>query len=216
MTDETKQLIEAEKNAPPVSASPDPISVGQGEPIGNVTAANTFTKAVDVAKINILQEASVSDKKFVDDFRDKLKEATLKLAEVEREKANLEKQNIEYHQELLETKQLLNEQKQAEDKWTNKQRQREFHYAGVRPIMEFVGIKTPMNIALLYSLTMFLLPFFLFSKLWKGTIGALIAGAEDSDRPKAVRGFLYTLLAVIAVGIIALVAYLVLGWLNII
>ena len=216
MTDETKQLIEAEKNALPVSAGPDPISVGQGEPIGNVTAENTFTKAVDTAKLNILQEASVNDKKFIDDFRDKLKEATLKLAEVEREKANLEKQNIEYHQELLETKQLLNEQKQAEDKWTNKQKQREFHYAGVRPIMEFVGIKTPMNIALLYFLTMFLLPFFLFAKLWKGTIGALIVGAEDSDRPKAVRGFLYTLLAVIAVGTIALVAYLVLGWLNII
>lgn len=216
MNDETKQLIETEKNALHVSDSPDPISVGQGEPISNVTAANTFTKAVDVAKINILQEASVNDKKFTDDFRDKLKEATLKLAEVEREKANLEKQNIEYHQELLETKQLLNEQKQAEDKWVNKQRQREFHYAGVRPIMEFVGIKTPMNIALLYSLTMFLLPFFLFAKLWKGTIGALIAGAEDSDRPKAVRGFLYTLLGVVAVGIIALVTYLALGWLNII
>lgn len=216
MTDETKQLIEAEKNALPVSDSPDPVSVGQGEPISNVTAANTFTKAVDTAKLNVLQEASVNDKKFIDDFRDKLKEATLKLAEVEREKANLEKQNIEYHQELLETKQLLNEQKQAEDKWTNKQKQREFHFAGVRPIMEFVGIKTPMNIALLYFLTMFLLPFFLFAKLWKGTIGALIVGAEDSDRPKAVRGFLYTLLAVIAVGTIALVAYLVLGWLNII
>jgi hypothetical protein len=216
MTDETRALIEAEKNAPPVCVPPVPTSVGQGEQLSNVTAENSFTKAVDAAKINILQEASVNDKKFTDDFRDKLKEATLKLAEVEREKANLEKQNIEYHQEILETKQLLNEQKQAEDKWINKQRQREFHYAGVRPIMEFVGIKQPMNIALLYSLTLFLLPFFLFAKLWKGTIGALIAGAEDSDRPKAVRGFLYTLLGVVAVGIIALVTYLALGWLNII
>lgn len=216
MTDETKALIEAEKNALPVYVPPVPISVGQSEQLSNVTAANTFTKAVDTAKINVLQEASVSDKKFTDDFRDKLKEATLKLAEVEREKANLEKQNIEYHQEILETQQLLNEQKQAEDKWTNKQKQREFHYAGVRPIMEFVGIKQPMNIALLYFLTLFLLPFFLFSKLWKGTIGALIVGAEDSDRPKAVRGFLYTLLGIVAVGIIALVTYLALDWLNII
>ena len=216
MTDETKALIEAEKNAPPVYVPPVPSSVGQGEQLSNVTAANSFTKAVDTAKINVLQEASANDKKFTDDFKGKLKEATLKLAEVEREKANLEKQNVEYHQEILETKQLLNEQKQAEDKWTNKQKQREFHYAGVRPIMEFVGIKQPMNIALLYSLTLFLLPFFLFAKLWKGTIGALIVGAEDSDRPKAVRGFLYTLLAIVAVGIIALVTYLALGWLNII
>ena len=216
MTDETKQLIEAEKNAPPVSDDPVPISVEQSEQLSNVTAANTFTQAVDTAKINVLQEASVNDKKFTDDFKGKLKEATLKLAEVEREKAILEKQNIEYHQEILETQQLLNEQKQAEDKWTNKQKQREFHFAGVRPIMEFVGIKQPMNIVLLYALTMFLLPFFLFAKLWKGTIGALIVGAEDSDRPKAVRGFLYTLLAIVAVGIIALVTYLALGWLNVI
>lgn len=216
MTDEIRALIEAEKNAPPVCVPPVPTSVGQGEQLSNVTAENSFTKAVDAAKINILQEASVNDKKFTDDFRDKLKEATLKLAEVEREKANLEKQNIEYHQEILETKQLLNEQKQAEDKWNNRQKSREYHYNGVKPIMEFVGIKQPMNIALLYSLTLFLLPFFLFAKFWKGTIGALIAGAEDSDRPKAVRGFLCTLLAIVAVGIIAFVTYLALVWLNII
>ena len=216
MTEEINQLIEAEKNESPVEICLVPNKIGQGEPICNVTAANTFTQAVDTAKINVLQDASANDKKFTDEFKDKLKEATLKLAEVEREKATLEKQNIEYHQELLNSEQLLNEQKQAEDKWANKQKQREFHYAGVRPIMEFVGIKTPMNIALLYCLTLFLLPFFLFAKLWKGTIGALIVGAEDSDRPKSVRGFLYTLLGVVAVGIIALVTYLALGWLNII
>lgn len=209
MTEETRALIEAEKNAPSVN-------IEQGEQLSNVTAANSFTKAVDTAKLNVLQEASANDKKFIDDFKGKLKEATLKLAEVEREKANLEKQNVEYHQEILETKQLLNEQKQAEDKWTNKQKQREFHFAGVRPIMEFVGIKQPMNIVLLYCLTLFLLPFFLFAKFWKGTIGALIVGAEDSDRPKAVRGFFYTLLGIVAVGIIAFVTYLALGWLNII
>lgn len=216
MTEEIKQLIEAEKNEPTVDICLAPNKIGQGEPICNVTAANTFTQAVDTAKITVLQDASANDKKFTDDFKDKLKEATLRLAEVEREKANLEKQNIEYHQEILETKQLLNEQKQAEDKWISKQKQREFHYAGVRPIMEFVGIKTPMNVALVYFLTMFILPFFLFAKFWKGTIGALIVGAEDSDRPQAVRAFLYTLLAIVAVGIIALVTYLVLGWLNII
>jgi hypothetical protein len=216
MTEEIKQLIEAEKNAPHDTDLPALQNSGQVKSVSNVTSGNSFTEAVDEAKINVLKDASVTDKKFNEDFKSKLKEATLKLAEVEREKANLEKQNIEYHQEILETKQLLNEQKQAEDKWTNKQRQREFHYAGVRPIMEFVGIKTPMNIALVYFLTIFLLPFFLFAKLWKGTIGALIVGAEDSDRPKAVRGFLYTLLAIVAVGIIALVTYLALGWLNII
>ncbi|MCK9456900.1 MAG: hypothetical protein M0R31_06365 [Candidatus Riflebacteria bacterium] len=184
--------------------------------VSNITTETEFSQAVEAAKIETIKEASVSNKDFIEKFQDNVIKAAEKLAEVEREKAELEKQNIEYHQELLNSEQLLNEQKQAEDKWINKQRQREFHYAGVRPIMEFVGIKTPMNILLLYSLTLFLLPFFLFAKLWKGTIGALIVGAEDSDRPKAVRGFLYTLLGIVSVGIIALVTYLALGWLNII
>ena len=35
MTDETRALIEAEKNAPPVYVHPVLISVGQGEPISN-------------------------------------------------------------------------------------------------------------------------------------------------------------------------------------
>jgi len=198
MTDETKALIEAEKNALPVYVPPVPISVGQGEQLSNVTAANSFTQAVDTAKINVLQDASANDKKFTDDFKDKLKEATLKLAEVEREKANLEKQNVEYHQEILETKQLLNEQKQAEDKWNNRQKSREYHYNGVKPIMEFVGIKSAMNVAILYFLTAILIWFFLFAKLWKGTVGALIAGASDSDRPKAVKGFLWTMIGIVA------------------
>jgi hypothetical protein len=211
MTEEINQLIEAEKNALPV-----PSSVGQGEQLSNVTAANTFTQAVDEAKINVLKEASANDKKFTDDFKSKLKEATLKLAEVEREKANLEKQNIEYHSELLETQQKLNEQQQSEDKWNNRQKSREYHYNGVKPIMEFVGIKSAMNVAILYFLTAILIWFFLFAKLWKGTVGALIAGASDSDRPKAVKGFLWTMIGIVALAAIAVGGYLTLGWLNII
>jgi hypothetical protein len=194
----------------------DENAIVEQQQLANVTAPTTFTQAVDEAKISVIKEAATEDDKFVADFKESLKKATMKLAEVEGEKAELERQNIAYHQELLETQQQLNLQKQAEDEWHNKQKRREFHFSGVQAIMDFVGIKSAMNLALLYFLTVFLLPFFLFAKFWKGTIGALIAGAEDSDRPKAVRGFLYTLLGVVAVGIIALVAYLVLGWLNII
>jgi len=205
MTDETKQLIEQERTA----------EIHKSE-ITNVTAKTSFTEAIDIAKIKTVEEASVNDEKFRKEFTEKLKDATIKLAEVEEEKAGLEKQNILYHQELLNTQQELNEQLQAENQWANKEKRREYHYNGVKPILMFVGIKEPMNIAILYILTSILIPFYLANKLIAGTIGALISGASDDNRPKAVKGFLFTLLAVTCAGLLAVMVYLGLGWLKII
>lgn len=205
MTDETKQLIEQERTA----------ELHKSE-ITNVTAKTSFTEAIDIAKIKTVEEASVNDEKFRKEFTEKLKDATIKLAEVEEEKAGLEKQNILYHQELLNTQQELNEQLQAENQWANKEKRREYHYNGVKPILMFVGIKEPMNIAILYILTSILIPFYLANKLIAGTIGALISGASDDNRPKAVKGFLFTLLAVTCAGLLAVIVYLGLGWLKII
>jgi hypothetical protein len=200
MTDETKQLIEQERTAE----------------ITNVTAKTSFTEAIDIAKIKTVEEASVNDEKFRKEFTEKLKDATIKLAEVEEEKAGLEKQNILYHQELLNTQQELNEQLQAENQWANKEKRREYHYNGVKPILTFVGITEPMNLVVLYFLTAILVPFYLLNKLIAGTIGALISGASDANRPKAVKGFLFTLLAVTCAGLLAVMVYLGLGWLKII
>lgn len=73
-----------------------------------------------------------------------------------------------------------------------------------------------MNLFLLYFLTLILIWFFLLSKLLRGTIGALIAGAEDANRPKAVKGLLWTLIGAIAVGALLCVVYLFLKWQNLI
>lgn len=184
--------------------------------ISNVTEHTEFSKVVDQAKINIVNEAAATDEKFINQVKEELKSATIKLAEVEKSKAQLEQQNIDYHSELLKTKQELNEHLQAENKWTNREKRRQYHFNGVLPIMSFVGIKTPMNLAFLYLLTVIILPFFLLSKLWRGTVGALIAGAEDADRSKAVKGFIWTLLGILALALTFLVIYLMLGWLGII
>jgi hypothetical protein len=210
MTDETKQLIEQERA---VESRTGELQVNE---IRNVTASTTFTEAIDIAKIKTVEEASVNDEKFRKEFTEKLKDATIKLAEVEEEKAGLEKQNILYHQELLNTQQELNEQLQAENQWANKEKCREYHYNGVKPILTFVGITEPMNLVVLYFLTAILVPFYLLNKLIAGTIGALISGASDANRPKAVKGFLFTLLAVTCAGLLAVIVYLGLGWLKII
>lgn len=178
--------------------------------------SSEFAKRMDDVKVQVLENASNEDEKFVKTVKENLKDAAVKHTEVEQKKAEFVKQKVQYEQEKLETKQKENVHQQQEDKWANRQKRRQYHYDGVKPIMQFVGIETPMNLLLLYFLTLVLVWFFLISKLLKGTIGALIAGASDADRPKAVKGFLWTLLAIFTVIIIAMAVYLFLRWQEII
>lgn len=178
--------------------------------------SSEFAKRMDDVKVQVLENASNEDEKFVKTVKENLKDAAVKHTEVEQKKAEFVKQKVQFEQEKLETKQKENVHQQQEDKWANRQKRRQYHYDGVKPIMQFVGIETPMNLLLLYFLTLVLVWFFLIGKLLKGTIGALIAGASDADRPKAVKGFLWTLLAIFTVIIIAMVVYLFLRWQGII
>ena len=178
--------------------------------------SSEFAKRMDDVKVQVLENASNEDEKFVKTVKENLKDAAVKHTEVEQKKAEFVKQKVQFEQEKLETKQKENVHQQQEDKWANRQKRRQYHYDGVKPIMQFVGIETPMNLLLLYFLTLVLVWFFLIGKLLKGTIGALLAGASDANRPKAVKGFLWTLLAFIAVIIIAMVVYLFLRWQGII
>lgn len=180
------------------------------KPLSNVVEQNSFNQAVDSVKLNILQDSGTNDQKFIKEVKENVKDATIKLTEVEKEKAELEKQNVLYYQELKDKERQLNEYEKKANTWENKQKCRQYHYDGVKPIMEFVGIKTPMNLFMLYFLTSVLVWFFLLAKLFKGTIGALIAGAEDENRPRAVKGFLWTMLALVVLAVIAVIVLLVL------
>ena len=189
---------------------------GAAVPIIPASSGNSFTDRMDDVKLKILQDASASDEKFVKTIKDNVKEAAVVNTEVEREREAFAKQSVQYEREKLSTKQQKNTIEATEDKWANREKRREFHYNGVKPIMEFVGISKPMNLALLYFLSFILVWFFLLSKLWRGTIGALIAGAEDANRPRTVKGFLWTLLGLIAVCVLAALVYLFLKWQGII
>lgn len=180
------------------------------------TPTAQFGAAMEQVKLNVLAEASVEDEQFVDKVKGTLKRAAVKHTEVEERRADFEKQKVDFASEVLQTEQQKNEYRAIEDKWANRERKRQYHYNGVKPIMMFVDIKEPLNLFLLYLLTIVLAPFFLLSKLFRGTIGALIAGASDGDRPRAVKGFLWTLIAVIAILAIAVVIYLFLKWQSLI
>lgn len=178
-----------------------------------------FSNAVDDAKLHVLQEAALNDDKFISDFEKQLKEATIRLAEVEQEKASTERarvelarKNVEYEKELTETRRKLNEYQQTQDKWANKQKAREFHYNGVKNVMTCVGITEPMCIPLLYLLFPFALVFFLIKSVIIATFGNLLCGAVDANRPKAMKGFLWTVLAAFTLCIAAIAIWLILKY----
>lgn len=178
----------------------------------NPNIQTQFSQNMDIVKENILKTSAVEDKEFIETIKDNVKEAAVKLTEVEKDKANYQQQEVQYKSELLDTEQLKNVHVQKEDKWDNKQKRRQFHYEGVKPIMEFVGITQPMNLFFLYLLSALLLPLFILAKLIRGSFGTLIAGAIDSNRPKTAKGFLWTIICIFAVFTLVCLVYLFLKW----
>lgn len=161
-----------------------------------------FSKKMDDVKQTILAEASISDDKFITTVKENLKEAAITATEVEQEKQKFEKQQVNAEQEKLERVQKQNEHGINEDKWSNRQKRRQYHYDGVKPIMEFIGISSPMNEIILYVITILIFPIFFLDKILKGTIGAMLFGACDGNRPKQMRGFIWTMLGVLMVVVI--------------
>lgn len=180
--------------------------------VESASTSSEFAKTMDQVKVKVLEDASVSDDSFVETVKKNLKQAAVKHTEVEKAKADFAEQEVQFESEKLNTQQQKNQHVAAEDRWENKQKRREFHYNGVKPIMKFVDISEPMNLFILYFLTFVLTPFYLLSKLFKGTVGAVIAGASDSDRPKAVKGFLWTLIGLTAVCLLVCLLYLFFKW----
>ena len=175
-------------------------------------AKSAFAEQMETVKVDVLENAQETDEKFVETVKTNLKRAAVTATEVEQEKQAFEKQQVVAESGKLEREQLQVEHGIKEDAWLNRQKRRQYHFDGVKPIMNFVGITEPMNLFVLYFLTTVLIPFFLLAKLWAGTIGALICGASDSNRPKAMKGFIWTVLGLVLLVMLFCAVYLFLKW----
>ena len=183
------------------------VAQNQDKQISNVTQATAFTNAIDTAKIETIKRASAEDDKFNEDFKAELKQAVLKSAQLEKEKQELEKKNIELQQNYIKTKNELETQTQSVNKWENKQKARQYHYDGLKDIMLFLHINNPMCIPLMYIFAILASPIYLVWTLILAPLGTLIAGTKDQERPKLVKGAIYTILCVALVAIIVLLFY---------
>lgn len=181
-----------------------------------LTASNKFTETIDDAKVNVVQDASVNDPKFVEDFKSKLKEATLKSAELEKQKQELENQYIALQQEYITTKRDLEKQQQQENKWSNKEKARQYHYNGLKDIMLFLGMQSPGCIPWMYTLAIIISPVYLLWTLLVAPIWTLIVGKNAKDRPMAVKGAIWTISLLFCVTLLVFFVYAVgkfcFGW----
>lgn len=165
-----------------------------------------FENKMEEVKLNVLKEASIEDNKFVDTIKENLKKAAIKNTEIEQNKAELQNKQVESEKKKTDKEIQQTEHKIREDKWENREKWRRYVYNGVKPIMNFVGIDEPMSILMTCIFTILLFIPFLIAKFWNGTIGALILGACDKDRSKAMKGFIWTVLAIaLLFGLICLV-----------
>lgn len=179
------------------------------EPVEEVVEMNTdFSKQMDIVKSHVLDEAQKTDAQFVKTVKENLKDAAVKHTQVEQKKAEFQKQQVDYESDKLHVKQVKTEHEAKVDIWENRKKRRDYHYDGVKPILQFVGIEDSLNLIVLYFLTIVLVPFFLISKFARGTIGIIIAGASDQDRPRAVKAFLWTLIGTVAVMLVLVGVYL--------
>lgn len=183
--------------------------------IANVTKATEFTNAVDEAKLNLVKKASAEDDKFVEELTKDLKDAVKKSAQLEKEKQELEIENIALEQNYIQTKNELESQKQKVNKWENKQKAREYHYNGLKDIMEFIHINNPMCIPLMYLFAVIISPIYILWTVILCPLGTLIAGTKDNNRPKLVKGAIYTILLIALVMSVVFGAYFVMHyWFN--
>lgn len=182
----------------------------------SLTAETEFSKVIDNAKIKTVEDASANDKQFLEDFKNKLKEATLKSAELEKQKQELENQYIALQQEYVTTKRELEKQQQQENKWSNKEKARQYHYNGLKDIMLFIGMQSPGCIPWMYTLAVLISPVYLIWTLLVSPIWTLIVGKDAKDRPMAVKGAIWTITLVFCTALVIFFIYAVgrfcFGW----
>lgn len=171
-----------------------------------------FAQQMDAVKGRVLDNAEKNDEQFKTTVAKNLQEAAVKHTVVEQKKADLEEEVVDYQRKVVETAHQSEEHQQESDVWKHKREQRQFVYDGVKPIMNFAGIKEPANIGLMVFLTIFLLPWFLLNKLWKSTVVALFAGAQDENRSKVAKGFIWTVIALLIAFAVIVAVYCFCKW----
>lgn len=168
----------------------------------------TFNEVTEMAKkTNLL--ATSKDKDFVGELSDKNKDVLKASIDLEREKVEAEKQKILLEQERIAKEKEENLNERLKGKFGAKLDAQEYYYKSLKPILETVGMKTPMNVVLMWIIAIgcIIVPIYPIKLLFCATFGNLLAGASAENRKGFAKGCMWTAIAILGISLTALLVF---------
>lgn len=169
----------------------------------------TYNEVTEMAKkTNLL--ATSKDKDFVGELSEKNKDVLKASIDLEREKVEKEKQRILLEQEKIAKEKEENLNERLKGRFGSKLDAQEYHYKSLKPILETVGMKTPMNVILMWLIAVFVtivIPIYPIKLLVCATFGSLLAGASAENRKGFAKGCMWTAIAILGIALTALIVF---------
>ena len=168
----------------------------------------TYNEVTEMAKkTNLL--ATSEDKDFVGELSEKNKDVLKSSIDLEREKVEAEKQRILLEQEKIAKEKEENLNERLKGKFGAKLDAQEYHFKSLKPILETVGVKNPMNVILMWiiAVSCFIIPIYPLKLLFCATFGNLLAGASSENRKGFAKGCMWTAIAILGISLTALLVF---------
>lgn len=191
-----EQVKDDQENA---EIPPDAVSTIKDMSYGEVTEMAKKSNLVATAK----------DENFVAELSEKNKDVLSASIELEKAKVEIENLKILLEQERIQTEKEKNLNERLKDKYGSKLDRQAYYYASLKPILETVWIKEPMNVILMWVIATLvcLSGIYPLKLLFCATFGNLIAGASSDKRKGFAKGCLWSAVAVLGLSLTALLIY---------
>lgn len=203
-----KQLAE-KKEQEKSQTNDNPIEEETDTPKQELTVGEmTYNEVTEMAKkTNLL--ATSNDKDFVGELSNKNKDVLKASIDLEREKVEAEKQRILLEQEKIAKEKEENLNERLKGKFGAKLDAQEYHFKSLKPILETVGVKSPMNVILMWIIAVacFIIPIYPLKLLFCATFGNLLAGASSENRKGFAKGCMWTAIAILGISLTALLVF---------
>lgn len=205
-----KQLAEKKEQEQKANQTENPIENEEQETPKQEIAVSemTYSEVTEMAKkTNLL--ATSSDKDFVGELSNKNKDVLKASIDLEREKVEAEKQKILLEQEKIAKEKEDNLNERLKNKFGAKLDAQEYYYKSLKPILETVGVKTPMNVILMWiiAIACFIVPIYPLKLLFCASFGNLLAGASSENRKGFAKGCMWTAIAILGIALTALIVF---------
>lgn len=168
----------------------------------------SYNEVTEMAKKANLMATS-NDKDFVGELSEKNKDVLKSSIDLEREKVEAEKQRILLEQEKIAKEKEENLNERLKGKFGAKLDAQEYHFKSLKPILETVGVKNPMNVILMWiiAVSCFIIPIYPLKLLFCATFGNLLAGASSENRKGFAKGCMWTAIAILGISMTALLVF---------